>query len=291
MKILGTGLTGLLGSRIVNVLQNKYTFENISTSTGVDITDKEKIVDVITSSEASIVLHLAAKTDVDGCEKDKELQEESDAWKINVEGTRNIAFACKQSGKKLLYVSTDFVFDGEKEAGDYYRENDTPNPINWYGITKYNGEQSVQELESYVIIRLAYPYGNVNSPKKDFVRAILSRLETDQPVQGVTDHIFCPTFIDNIVHVFEKLIDVEAEGIFHAVGSEALTPYDAALLIATEFGYNTDKIGKVTREEFFRGRAQRPFNLALSNDKIQQLGISMDTFAQGIKKLKTQLNK
>src|SRR3989344_9155773 len=165
MKILGTGLTGLVGSRIVELLSDSYEFENISRNTGVDITDKEKIIEKIKSSDAAIVLHLAAKTDVDGCEKDKALGEIGDAWKINVEGTRNVADACRESRKKLIYVSTDFVFDGTREA---YAEDDTPNPINWYGKTKYEGEKIVQNLLTpWLIVRIAYPY-RASFAKLDF---------------------------------------------------------------------------------------------------------------------------
>jgi dTDP-4-dehydrorhamnose reductase len=133
MKILATGLQGLLGSRVNDLLSSSYTFQNISRTTGVDITNIDQVKDAIKHSNADIVLHLAAKTDVDGCEDDKVIGKEGQAWKVNVYGTRNIAQACEAYKKKLIYISTDFVFDGEKE---FYTEEDTPHPINWYAITK-----------------------------------------------------------------------------------------------------------------------------------------------------------
>ncbi len=192
-KILGTGLNGLVGTRIIELLQSKFEFENISRSTGVDITNKAQVDMAISSSRASIVLHLTAKTDVDGCEQDKEkdiviaksvssgleLFENTDtAWAINVVGTQNVVDACKKTNKKLIYFSTDFVFDGKHTPDGGYKEEDEPNPINWYGLTKYKGEEIV--LNSgipFAIIRLAYPFGYPFIKKKDFVQAILSRLQ------------------------------------------------------------------------------------------------------------------
>src|SRR5438132_277690 len=115
MKILGTGLQGLIGSRIVELLSSSYTFENISRTTGVDISDNAQVTKAIEQSNAEIILHLAAKSDVDGCEKDKSLGIRGEAWQINVKGTENIAMACERLGKKLIFVSTDFVFNGQKD--------------------------------------------------------------------------------------------------------------------------------------------------------------------------------
>ena len=105
MKVLGTGLDGLVGSRIVELLSDKYEFENLSISTGLNITNRDAVLERIKSSDAQIVLHLAAKTNVDGCELDKPLGEKGDAWKINVSGTQNVADACSQTKKKLIYIS------------------------------------------------------------------------------------------------------------------------------------------------------------------------------------------
>lgn len=289
MKILGTGLHGLVGSRVVELLKNKYEFESVSRSTGVDITNKTEITKAITDSDAEIVLHLAAKTDVDGCEKEKGLSEDSEAWKINVEGTRNVVDACLKANKKLLYVSTDFVFDGKIGESDFYTEEDMPNPVNWYSQTKYEGEKIVQELaSSWMILRLAYPYRAAFS-KNDFVRALLKRLQTNQEVTMITDHIFTPTFIDDFANALDRLCMQQAEGIFHTVGNSSLSPYAAAVKIAEIFGFATEKIKQTTRAEFFQGGAQRPFRLAIKSDKIGQLGIQMRTFEEGLTEVAQQL--
>lgn len=285
MKILGTGLNGLVGSRIVELLKDKYEFENLSRSTGFNIEDRINVAEKIKSSDAQIVLHLAAKTNVDGCEEDKSLGEQGEAWRINVEGTRNVASACLETNKKLIYISTDFVFDGTKEV---YSEEDIPNPINWYARTKYEGERIVQSLKTpWIIARIAYPY-RANFTKLDFFRAILKRLQDGLPVAAITDHIFTPTYIDDIAFALDTLINNNSQGIFHVVGSQSLTPSDAAILIAQEFGLDQSKIGKTTRVEYFKDKAPRPFQLALKNDRITELGVRMKTFEEGLREIKRQ---
>lgn len=285
VKILGTGLTGLVGSRITEILKDIYEFENLSLSTGVDITKTEQVFEKLKDSDASIILHLAAKTNVDGCEGDKIYNENGEAWKVNVLGTRNIVEACKYSNKKLIYVSTDFVFDGEKE---YYDEDDVPNPINWYGKTKYEGEKIVQEsLNNWVIMRLAYPYRTFFS-KNDFARAMIIGLKNKEKIYAVEDHIMSPTFIDDLALAIDSLIRNNQEGIFHTVGSGFVSPYEAACLIAELFKFNLSLISKTTREVYFKNKAQRPFRLQLKNDKITKLGVNMRGFKEGLQEIKKQ---
>jgi len=289
MKILGTGLSGLVGTRIIELLGNKYEFEDLSLDTGFDITSKESVFQKISSSGASLVLHLAAKTDVDGCEKDKALGENGDAWKVNVLGTQNIIEACESSDKKLIYISTDFVFGGDTKKG-FYTEEDIPNPINWYAMTKYEGEKRVQKSNlKWTIVRLAYPYRAKFEIKKDFLRAIIEKLENKEKLQALTDHIFTPTFIDDFAFAIDFLLSSSQTGIFHAVGSQSLTPYDAALKIADAFNLNKSLIYKTTREAYFKDRASRPFCLALKDDKIGKLGIRMRTFEEGLREIKKQM--
>lgn len=291
MKILGTGLDGLIGSRVVELLSDKYEFENLSIATGVDITDRNAIFQRIKTSDAQIVLHLAAKTDVDGCEKDKALGQDGKAWKVNVEGTRNVADACLGANKKLIYISTDFVFDGTNPPAGGYSEEDIPNPINWYAKTKYEGEKIVQDLKTpWIIARIAYPY-RANFTKIDFFRAILEKLQEGKSVTVITDHIFTPTFIDDIASALDTLIGSSSQGIFHIVGSQSLTPLDAVNLIADEFELDKSKINKTTRSEFFNKSAPRPFQLVLKNDKIGKLGVGMRTFEEGIREIKDQISK
>jgi dTDP-4-dehydrorhamnose reductase len=300
-KILTTGLTGLVGSRLAELLDGAYEFENLSREKGANILDKQLVLDVISASDAPIVLHMAAKTNVDGCELDKEKDQEilnedskeqeeawkngQTAWAVNVFGTRNIIEACQKTKKKIIYISTDFVFDGTKK---HYSEEDIPNPINWYAKTKYEGEKLIRSSDlDYIIARVAYPY-RAFFERNDFVRAILDRLEKHEKLNMVTDHIMVPTFIDDIINALDVLIQENSQGIFHVVGSQSITPYDAAVKIARIFNLDESVISKTTRREYFAGKAQRPFCLNLKNDRIAKLGIEMSSFDKGLTEVKNQ---
>lgn len=289
MKILATGLTGLVGSRVGELLSSQYEFKNLSRSMGVDITNDDQVKKAIQNSEAEIVLHLAAKTNVDGCELDKPLGEKGEAWIVNVEGTRNIAKACEAYNKKLIYISTDFIFDGENPPTDGYTEEDTPNPINWYAQTKFEGEKIIQKLSSpWIIMRIAYPYRAV-FPKNDFARAMLVRLKQHQPIAGITDHFFRPTFIDDIAKALGAFVQSDAKGIFHVVGNQLITPYDGAALIIKTFNLDKTLLSKTTRAEYFAGKALRPFRLNLKHDKIKALQTETLSFEEGLEELKKQI--
>ncbi|MGI8419948.1 MAG: SDR family oxidoreductase [Candidatus Levyibacteriota bacterium] len=283
MNMFTIGGPGLVGSRIVELLDGKHTFTDLSLTKGVDITDPSSLDIIKNDTEHEVVLLLAAKADVDGCEADKPIGEEGAAFKINVTGVQNVVNACKQTNKKIIYISTDFVFDGTKEPPYEYTEDDIPNPGNWYATTKYKGEEVVKNSGiPYLIVRIAYPYRKEFPLKKDFVRAIAARLENKQPVTAVTDHIMTPTLIDDVAYALDALLENNEKGIYHVVGNESLSPYDAAMTIADIFGFDKSLISKTTRAEYFKGKAPRPFNLSLNNARIKQLGVTMHGFAEGL---------
>ena len=199
MNIFTVGASGMVGSRIIELLSNKYSFHDLSLNNDVDITDPSTLGVIKNDTEHEVLIHLAAKADVDGCELDKPLGEKGAAYNINVNGTKNVIDACRDSHKKLIYISTDFVFDGVHTPPNGYTEDDAPNPVNWYAQTKFMGEELVKNSGlPYVIVRIAYPFRKEFELKKDFVRAIADRLQNKQPIAGVTDQIFTPTFIDDI---------------------------------------------------------------------------------------------
>lgn len=290
IKILGTGLSGLVGSRITELLSDKYEFENLSLETGIDITDKATVMRIVDNFPGEVILHLAAKADVDGCERDKPQGENGEAFKINVLGTQNLIDAAQKTGKKIIYISTDFVFSGEETPEGGYDEDSQPNPINWYGQTKYEAEKRVSSSGlPFLIARICYPYRTSFPLKKDFFRAILERLKEGKEVRAITDHLMTPTFIDDIAFGLDRLMETRSQGIYHLVGSQFITPYDAALLIARTFNLNSSLISKTTRGEYFKEGAKRPFNLSLRNDKIQKLNVKMKTFEEGLEEMKRQL--
>lgn len=285
-SVLGTGLSGMVGTRVTELLSGKYDFIDLSFATGIDITNYDQVLAKFEETPAATVLHMAAKTDVDGCEDDKILGEEGPAWMINVVGTENIVAAAKKTGKRVIYISTDFVFNGTK---DFYTEEDEPDPINWYSITKHEGEKLVSESGlSFAIARLAYPYRAVYDLKADFVRRILTKAKKGEKLSCLTDHIFTPTFIDDIGDSLDIIIGRKLEGIYHVVGNTSLTPYEAVKKILDTFGLKTEII-PVLREEFFKDRAYRPFKLALKNDKITGFGLNLLDFSLGLTEVKRQM--
>ncbi len=288
MKILATGLTGLIGSRVQELL-TVHSFANISRSTGVDITNKDQVEAAVVNSDAPVILHLAAYTNVKEAELQKDLGEQSDAWKINVIGTENVAMACQRTGKKLIYISTDLVFDGENTPEGGYTEDDKENPLNWYAKTKFEGELLVRDLGTpWVVLRPAYPY-RAKYEKNDFVRLFIQKLKNNEPLTVLTDRIITPTFIDDLAFAIESVIEKDATGIFHAVGSTSTSIHDAALEIADVFGFDKGLISGTTRAEFLVGRPPEPFNSSLNNAKIKKLGIEMRTLREGLLDVKRQM--
>ncbi len=286
MNILGTGLSGLVGSRVVELLSPEYSFENLSLETGVDITKKESVDSYFAHSDAPWVFHFAAYTDVQGAESERRLGGESMAWKVNVLATENIIANCRSSGKKLVYVDTDYAFDGKKSE---YSEDDVPNPLGWYGVTKSEGAKRVLALGDLgLVIRISNPYRAHQIGKKDFVHKMLEQLESNQPVLAPTDQIFTPTFIDDIALALRLLIQTNARGIYHVVGNNALSPFDAAVAIADAFDCDKTLVKPASFIRMFQNRAPTPQYAVLKNDKICALGATMRTFTEGLRQVKSQ---
>jgi len=289
MDIIGTGLSGLVGSRVTSQLFPKFSFTDLSKETGIDLLDFSKVREMISSSHAPWVFHFAAFTDVQGAEIEKAKRKESISWKVNVRATENIVNICRDTGKKLLYISTDYVFDGKK---DEYYEDDSPNPISWYGQTKYEGEKLVQTLGiQSLVVRIANPYRSNPVGKMDFVHKMLERMNTGLEIQAPSDQLFCPTYIDDLAFSLEKLISSEAKGIYHVVSFAGITPYEAAKEVALEFGFKDALITPVSYTQYFSGKALPPKQALLKHDKIDASEVHLHTFGEGIHEVKQQERK
>ncbi len=287
MKILGTGLSGLVGSRITELLSSKHAFVNYSLENGVDITNREDIIAKIKDDmESSWVLHLAAYTNVQQAEADRGLGAESAAWKVNVIATEHIIDACKASNKHLLYVDTDYAFGGLRQL---YTESDDIHPLSWYATTKSEGAKRVLGLgDKGLVIRISNPYRAHQVGKKDFVHKMLERLLAGSEVVAPADQLFVPTFIDDIAGAMEVLLTNSATGIYHVVGSQAVSPFDVAKTIARVYSCDPTLVKKTTFAEFFAGRAPIPQYAVLQNDKIRSLGVTMRGFDEGVAEMKSQ---
>jgi dTDP-4-dehydrorhamnose reductase len=281
LKIAVTGSTGLIGSRIIELLNKDFQFIPLLQKK-VNITNRQQTDETISNIDFDILLHLAAYTDVDGTEKNKEA-----AYRINVEGTRNIFEAVNAKKKKFIYISTDFVFDGKQEKAPFY-EDSIPNPISYYGQTKYEGEKIVNSSAGgrAMIVRFSYPYRANFEQKKDFVRNIKSQLEQGKSLQMVTDSTITPTFIDDIAFVLKYLFNNYSPEIYHVVGGDSLSPYDAGKLIAKTFNLNQSLIQPTTYEVYFKDRAKRPQYSEIKSKKNNFY--KMKTFEEGLNEIRKQ---
>lgn len=288
-KILATGATGLIGSRFVEMFSDKYEVINLDLTTGVDITKEETFKPFFDQhQDAKALIHLAAFTDTN--KAFAESQDKSGVcYQVNVVGTENIARTCKERGIYLVHVSTDFVFDGEKT--EPYTEDDPTSPIEWYGETKAMAETVVKDSGvKYSILRLAYPYRANYDLKPDLVKKIRAGLETGKLYPQFSDSIITPTFIDDIARAFDKLIEIMPDGIFHAVGSTSLSPYELAKKVATAYGFDANLVKEGSLTQYLK-TAARPFarHVAMSNAKTSQLlGLHFVTIDEGLTELKKQ---
>lgn len=298
LKIIGTGLSGLVGSRIVELLQDRHDFVDFSLDSGVDITDFSVLNSAFDKhSDAKAVLHLAAFTDVTAAHE-QEGDKNGLCYRINVVGTENIARLCAASGKHLIHISTDFVFDGEKEEA--YTETDKPQPIEWYGQTKLWAEEKVQSLvKDWLIFRIAFPYKAKPAPKElepkvkpDLVRKIRQKLEEGEEMKMFTDQIITPTFIDDIAVGIRYAVDHKSTGLYHLVGSSSLSPFSLAQKIAQAFKLDTRKLRPASLVEFMKTHPRpRQRKVALSNHKLShELGIKMKTIDEGLTEITRQLS-
>ena len=256
-KILVTGANGMLGQDLCPILEDEG-FDVIETDVAtLDITDFDMVKEVISDKKPSIVIHCAAYTNVDKAEEDLET-----AAKINVSGTENIARVCGESNILLVYISTDYVFDGTK--GSKYSPDDVPNPINNYGLTKYQGEEAVKKYcNRYYITRTSWLYGIHG---KNFVETMLSIADKPE-LKVVDDQIGCPTWTVELANGIAELIEDNAEyGIYHVCGSGVTSWYGFAKEIFDLSGLNVN-LKPCNTDEFPRP-AKRPHYSAMENSGL-----------------------
>lgn len=267
-----TGADGLIGARVQQVLSDTFQFIPVRHAE-CDITDKKSVDSYISILKFDILLHLAAYTHVDAAEKEKDR-----AFAINVEGTRNVYEAVRTKNSQMIYLSTDFVFSGEDGP---YDEDSQPNPVGYYGQTKYEGEQVVSG--DAMIVRISYPYGYSPAPKKGFARTIASLLSQGKQLQMVDDSQFTPTYIDDIAHALGKLLHQYRPEVYHVAGSDSMTPYEAGQFIAEAYGYDTRLVKQTTYDQYFDGKAKRPRFSVMQSKK--NTDIPMCSFREGLSRM------
>ncbi len=261
MKVLVTGVKGQLGYDVVNELR-KRDIEPIGVDIQeMDITDADSVDRVITASQADAVIHCAAYTAVDAAEDNQEI-----CHKVNVDGTQNIATVCKKLGIKMMYISTDYVFDGQGTRP--WEPDDERHPLNVYGQTKYEGELSIQNtLDQYFIVRIAWVFG-VNG--KNFIKTMLNLAETHDHLTVVNDQYGSPTYTYDLARLLVDMIVTDKYGIYHATNEGICTWYEFACEIFRQAGVQVEV--EPVSSEAFPAKAKRPSNSRMSKDKLEQNG-------------------
>lgn len=260
MKVLLTGANGMLGQDLSPALEDIGCLVIETDMDNLDITDGQMVEAVFDEIHPDLVVHCAAYTNVDKAEEDLET-----ALFVNEIGTKNIAKACANIGATLVYISTDYIFDGQKQGA--YIPSDAPNPINNYGLSKLKGELAVQEIcEKYYIARTSWLYGHHG---KNFVETIigLACQNSDKPpeLKVVDDQIGCPTWTVELSNGIIKLL-AKPYGIYHVCASGTTSWYGFAKEILEQEGIEVD-LKPCTTQEFPRP-AKRPANSVMENDKI-----------------------
>ena len=284
-RILITGGSGLLGSELYIGLKSIFNVLTIS-KTGhnkckkLDITNIDNLNNLISNFKPEIIINCAAFTDVDNAELDRNI-----ARKVNVIGLSNI-IKCSNKNTKIIHISSDYVFDGEK--GNYF-ENDQTFPINYYGKTKLEAENIlIGSNHKYLIIRPNVLFTS-NLTKKHFLSWILNSLKCGNYISLVTDQISNPTYIPNLTSFITDAILIGYEGLCHFGSDDYISRYDYALKVCTIYGYDNNKIVPLSSNELNQ-TARRPLNTSLNCTKIKN-DLDFETYSIDYSLRKTYLKK
>lgn len=288
MKILVTGVNGQLGHDVVNELakrnidavgcgtspnykgiRNGSPVETMS-YTQLDITDKNQVFEVINSVHPDAVIHCAAWTAVDAAEEPENILK---VRAVNVDGTKHIAEACKAIDAKMLYISTDYVFNG-KGTAPWEPDCKDFTPLNVYGQSKLDGERAVSSsLQKFFIVRIAWVFGlNGNN----FVKTMLKVGKTHDTLRVVNDQIGTPTYTFDLARLLVDMIQTEKYGYYHATNEGGfISWYDFACEIFKQAGYGTKVIPVTTEEYGLLIKAKRPYNSRLDKNKLSEQGFKL----------------
>ncbi len=289
-----TGANGLLGQYLLQALQSLGATV-MATGKGpirvpsllsagmtyqpLDITDGMAVSTMVKSFKPDIIIHGAAMTQADQCELNK-----ADCWKSNVTATRFLLDAARQNHGFFIYISTDFVFDGESGP---YSENDLPGPVNYYGSTKLSAEKAVLESKvPHAIIRTVLVYGKTaDSTRSNIITWVKTELEKGRKIRVVDDQVRTPTYAGDLALGIIQVASQNAEGTWHIAGAETYTPYEMAIAVAEELHLDKGLIEK-TNASAFKQAAQRPLKTGFIIHKAEsELGYHPISFKDGIRKM------
>ncbi|HLD85364.1 MAG TPA: dTDP-4-dehydrorhamnose reductase [archaeon] len=268
MRILVTGGNGFVGKTITRLDPSSIALPHNE----LDITNRHNVMETVAKIRPDCIIHAAGITDVDYCELHPE-----EAYSVNAIGTKNIADACKKSGARLVYISTDYVFDGTKGM---YREEDATNPISAYAKSKLAGEKFARELDNHATARTSTIYGN---DTKRFVYWVLNEISSGKIIKVAYDEYKSPTHVVDAANAALKLANSDYKGILHCAGNERISKFDFAVKIAQAFGKDINLIHKIKMEEVKRP-APRPKDSSLDVRKALSMGIELCDVETGLKR-------
>ena len=291
MKVLVTGANGFLGYYLTKKLLQK-DFVVIATGKGesrlpftneknfiyaiMDFTDPFAVHDVFEKFQPDAVIHAGAMSKPDDCELNQ-----WDCYLANAEGTLAVLLNADEYKSHFIFISTDFIFDGEKGM---YRENDEPGPVNFYGKTKLEAEDAVKEYEyDWTIVRTVLVYGKPHSGRGNILSVVKEKLEKGEEYKVFDDQVRTPTYVEDLAEGIVSIVEKRAKGIYHLSGKDSLTPYQMACMAADHLRLDKSLIIKVTAAEFSQP-AKRPSKTGFIIDKARkELGFEPISFEEGLK--------
>lgn len=289
-RVLVTGSNGLLGQKLIALLKTRDDIATLATSRGenrvpytdgyqyftADLTSVTQVTDLFETAKPSVVIHTAAMTHADVCERDKE-----GCWQSNVKAVEYLVNACEKHSVFLIHLSTDFIFDG---LSGPYSEDDEPAPVNFYGWSKYAAEKIIQKSAvRWAIARTVLVYGIAHDmSRSNLILWAKNALEQGKAIKVVSDQLRTPTLAEDLATGCLLIAEKEEEGVFNISGSDVLTPYEMAIHTARFYGLDTSLITEVNADTF-KEPAQRPLRTGFKIGKaISVLGYHPHSFSEGL---------
>jgi dTDP-4-dehydrorhamnose reductase len=278
MKIVITGAKGQLGSALQEILAKEQLYPMDLPE--YNLVSFQATMDYIKQVRPDLIIHCAAKTQVDDCELKAD-----EAYAANVIATKNVVNACQAVGTAMVYVSTDYVFDGRGSRP--YKEYDRCNPQSVYGLTKWQGEEIVKmHLQRYYIVRTAWLFGDKGN---NIVRTILKLADEKKVLKFVNDQVGCPTYATDLAVAVGQLIQTQAYGIYHVTNEGSCSWFDFARLILAQANKKNTTVEPITSGQLDRP-APRPQYSILAKDGIHTLGISTPLYQEALQRFLSKNN-
>lgn len=281
MKFFITGVNGQLGYDVKReLLERGYTDILAPTRVDLDITNEDAVKKMIREYRPSVIFHCAAYTAVDRAEEEQEK-----CYQVNVLGTKYLTEAAKEMDAKIIYISTDYVFDGTKEG--LYQIEDKVNPVNYYGKTKYLGENFIREYDNHIIVRISWVFG-VNG--KNFIRTMLNLAESHKELNVVCDQIGSPTYTKDLAGLLVNMFLSNVKGLYHVTNEGYCSWYEFAEFIFKESRKKVKVHPILTKD--YKTIAKRPLNSKLSKESLDDIGMKrLPEWQDAVKRYIRELKK